>query len=158
MKMAKASEADIAMAIEIANMVDSLTSPWCPCMPEKLSRSGSDDTLERFDIDDTEQCRRVLDHLIGLCRSASLFRVVMGMAVLLDPVNEMVDPDADTLEHHPDRLADRRRFDWFFSHQPDHAFVRTYMEGMQAGWTPDQWRAAIDRHMDDQATRGAGNG
>jgi hypothetical protein len=32
-------------------------------------------------------------------------RVVWGCAVMLDPANKCVDPDADTIEHHPDTLA-----------------------------------------------------
>jgi hypothetical protein len=32
-------------------------------------------------------------------------RVVFGMAVVLDPRNEVVDPDADTLEIHPKYAA-----------------------------------------------------
>ena len=37
------------------------------------------------------------------------------MYVMLDPANKVVDPDADTLEDHPETVAamkDRERMDW----------------------------------------------
>lgn len=100
MKMAKASEADLAMAIELANALESLTDRWGPTMPEAIDHGG-EDSAERFDLFDEEHCRRALDYLLQLARRASLSRVVFGMSVLLDPRNELVDPEADTLELHP---------------------------------------------------------
>lgn len=105
MKMAKASEADLNMAIELTNALEALAGRWGAVMPEKIERCEQDCEFERFDIDDPKQCRRVIEYLIRLTRSASLMRVVWGMQVLLDPRNRMVDPDADTLEHHPDVVA-----------------------------------------------------
>ena len=102
MKMAKASKADLDIAVELANALESLAGNWGAHMPEKIARSAGDDEAERFDIDSHDDCRRVLQYLISLTRSASLFRVVFGMLVLLDPANKIVDPDTDTLEHHPD--------------------------------------------------------
>lgn len=104
MKMAKASEADMNMAIELTNALEALAGNWGAYMPEKVSRTTAESDTERFDIDSHEDCRRVLEYLIGLARSASLFRVVFGMMVLLDPDNKIVDPDADTLQHHPDTI------------------------------------------------------
>lgn len=102
MKMAKASMADMEMAIDLTNALESISSHWGALMPEKIEVVGDDEESERFDIDDHDQCKRVLEYLILLARSASLFRVVFGMSVLLDPRNRIVDPDADTLERHPD--------------------------------------------------------
>jgi hypothetical protein len=104
MKMAKASEADMSMAIEMAQALDALTNRWTPMMPEAIDQGGEEEN-ERFDIDDETQCRRVVEYLLELADRASLFRVVFGMAVLLDPRNQCVDPDADTIEHHPDAKA-----------------------------------------------------
>lgn len=113
MKMAKASEADLDMAMELANALEALNSRWGASMPEKIAKpQREDDENEGFSLDDDEHCRRVCEYLIRLTRSASLFRVVMGMAVLLDPANKLVDPDADTLEHHPAMLADGARLRW----------------------------------------------
>lgn len=102
MKMAKASQADIEMAMELANALEALSSRWGTTMPEKIAKGQTgEDRDEAFSLDDHEHCRRVCEYLINLGRSASLFRVVMGMAVVLDPRNELLDPDADTLEVHP---------------------------------------------------------
>ena len=43
----------------------------------------------------------VVQHLLAILRKGSVFRVAFGMAVMLDPRNEVVDPDADCLEMHP---------------------------------------------------------
>lgn len=103
MKMAKASEADLDMAMELTNAFDSLTRRWGAYVPEKVERIVDDNESERFDLSDDEQCRRVLEYLIELVGRASLVRVVFGMAVVCDPRNALLDPEADTLEHHPDR-------------------------------------------------------
>lgn len=100
MKMAKASKADLDMALELTMALDSLTCRWGAMMPEKIERASENG--ERFDRDDSEQCKRVVAYLLDLAASASLMRVVFGMSVLLDPCNKVVDPDADTLERHPD--------------------------------------------------------
>jgi len=102
MKMAKASEADMAMAFELCNALEALAGRWGSHMPEKIAKPTRDEGVERFDVTNDEDCRRVCEYLIELTRSASLSRVVMGMAVLLDPANKIVDPTAETLEHHPD--------------------------------------------------------
>lgn len=100
MKMAKASEDDLNMAIELAQALDALTNRWTPMMPQAIDQGG-DDENERFDIDDEAHCRRVVEYLLTLADRASLFRVVFGMTVLIDPRNEIVDPAADHLAKHP---------------------------------------------------------
>lgn len=44
----------------------------------------------------------------------------------------------------PQDAADARRFAWYFSDEPKGWWLATYLDGMRAGWTTDQWRAAID--------------
>lgn len=102
MKIAKASEADIDVAFELANALEALASRWGGVMPEKIAQVRDEDEEESFSLDDREQCRRVCEYLIKLTDNASLFRVVFGMAALLDPRNKLVDPNGDTLEIHPD--------------------------------------------------------
>lgn len=102
MKMARASQADIDMAMELANALEALSSRWGATMPDKIAKGHRDEERdEAFCLDDPADCRRVCEYLIELARSASLFRVAMGMAVVLDPRNELLDPDADTLQAHP---------------------------------------------------------
>lgn len=102
MKMAKANEADIQMAMDLANMLDTLGHRHCPAMPAVIARNDGD---EDFDRDDDDQCGRALRVLLETADRASLFRVVWGCAVMLDPANRCVDPAADTIEHHPDAQA-----------------------------------------------------
>lgn len=114
MKMAKASQADIEMAIALESALDVLES-WPPAMPEAIQRINGDLNYEYFDRDNVryeyfdrdndEQCGRALRHLLEIIERGSLSRVVYGLQVLLDPANKLVDPDADTLEHHPDAVA-----------------------------------------------------
>lgn len=104
MKMAKANENDLQMAMDLCGAFEALTQRWSPCMPEAIQNCGPED-CEHFDHDNDEQCGRALRHLLDIANRGSLMRLVWGMAVLLDPSNKMVDPDADTLEHHPERLA-----------------------------------------------------
>lgn len=105
MKMAKASDADISMAMDLCAALDLLGQRWCPCMPEAIEQLQGDDESERFDRDNDAQCGRALRHLLDLTDRASLGRVIWGMAVLLDPDNKIVNPKSDVLEHHPDTVA-----------------------------------------------------
>ncbi len=103
MKMAKASQADLDMGADLCAAFSTLTDRWCPAMPEPVQRVREGWEIEHFDSDNDEQCGRALRHLLGIVERGSLFRVVMGMSMVLDPRNQCVDPAADTIEHHPDR-------------------------------------------------------
>ena len=104
MKMAKASEADLDMAMELCGALDTLTGHW-PTLPTGLCSQEDDADEDRFDCDDDRQCGTVLRHLLAIAERASLMRVVFGMTVLLDPRNKIVNPNADCLEHHPDTVV-----------------------------------------------------
>ena len=101
MKIAKANEDDIENAMQLCAVMDAITQVWGPTVPEKIAEHEG----ESFYQDDDEQCGRVLRHLIELVKRASLGRVVYGCAVMLDPRNKLVDPAANTIEHHPDTVA-----------------------------------------------------
>ncbi len=96
MKMAKASEADIEMAMTLANYLNAIEGG---CMPDALS--SDPESYEYLDYRDREQMNRLIDGLQRLLRKGSIFRVIFGMAVICDPANECIDPDASTIEHHP---------------------------------------------------------
>lgn len=102
MKMAKASQADLDMAMELVCAFESLASRWVPAMPDAIEQLEDDQEHEGFDREDDAQCGRALRYLLDLTDRASLSRVVWGMAVVCDPANRLLDPDADTLEAHPD--------------------------------------------------------
>jgi|GEM_PF-4048737 len=106
MKMAKANKADLDMAVDLAAALDALGHRWFPVMPEAIEdpeQVGENSGQEQFDRDDDELCGRALRHLLDIADRGSLFRVVMGLCVVLDPRNKCVDPAADTIEHHPER-------------------------------------------------------
>lgn len=102
MKMAKASEADLNMALKLCSALEAIERRFFPDGSE-----GQNDP-EDFDIDDDAQCGQVLRHLDGILRVGSIGRVIWGMAVLLDPENKTVDPDASTLEPHPENVAGKQ--------------------------------------------------
>jgi hypothetical protein len=104
MKMAKANETDLEVAMELCGALDSLTG-WCPSVPAAVEQVADPEAPEPFDKHDREQCARVLGYLLDLADRASLMRVVWGCAVMLDPRNKCVDPDAGVIEHHPDAKA-----------------------------------------------------
>lgn len=104
MKMAKASKDDMAMAMELTQALESISSNWGATMPKEIAWHINDDVVgpEGFSLDDDDKCRRVCEYLIRLTRSASLMRVVLGMEVCLDPRNKLLDPNSDVIAYHPD--------------------------------------------------------
>lgn len=95
MKMAKASQEDIEMTLELCRSLEDLEKGYLPA-----ALSGEDEELPIW-YDEEEDSDRVVQHLLAIFRKGSAFRVAFGMAVMLDPRNEVVDPDADCLELHP---------------------------------------------------------
>jgi hypothetical protein len=104
MKMARASEADIEAALKVCRILDALDKRYMPS-------DDDSEELEFFDRDDAEQCQKVIGMLLDATSRASLFRVVFGMAVVLDPRNELLDPDADTIERHPKIIEALKAFE-----------------------------------------------
>lgn len=101
MKMARASQADVDAALEVTRMLGDLEKRT---MPDVDPENPSDDT-EWFDRDDAEHCKRAMAMLLDAASKGSLFRVTFGMLVVLDPRNELLDPNANTLEKHPKTIA-----------------------------------------------------
>ena len=152
MKMAKASEADLKMAMDLTNALESLER--YSAFPEALRPDPADPAV--FDIDDGEHCREVIEHLLALVRSASLMRVVWGMAVVCAPANKLLDPNADTLEHHPDTddaKKDAERLNWLVHHLSGKELRRIGIE--TSGGGPLWGRVAIDAAMLNAAAVGA---
>jgi len=101
MKMAKASTADMEMAMKLCTALEWLERGDMPTDARAPDEEGS----EEFDSEDVEHCYRAMKEVLRIVRRGSIGRVVFGMYVLLDPANKLVDPDADTLERHPDDIA-----------------------------------------------------
>jgi hypothetical protein len=51
-------------------------------------------------------------------------------------------------------LRDNQRFEWFFGSASKLPWVTTYMEGVKANWSVDQWRIAIDAALSPEGTQG----
>ncbi|MFA5633319.1 MAG: hypothetical protein WC997_17595 [Porticoccaceae bacterium] len=104
MKMAKVSTEDLEMALELAAALEAVCDQWSPTMPSAI-QVEDDDCSEPFSPNNTDQCERLFEYLSKLLDRGSLFRVVMGMAVLCDPKNKLIDPDDDCLAPHPEIVA-----------------------------------------------------
>lgn len=94
MKMAKASQADLDAALKVAQIIGELEKGFMP-----MSDDGENNG--RFYRNDPDQCLSALNSILDAAEYGSMFRVTFGMLVLLDPRNEVVDPDSDVLEMHP---------------------------------------------------------
>jgi hypothetical protein len=105
MRMAKASEKDLRAALDLSGVLDDIDKGYYPRNPaakEEEEESGEHEPLH-FDEEDHEHLRALFQRL-KYCLDASpggVFRAVFGMATLLDPRNEIVDPALDYLELHP---------------------------------------------------------
>lgn len=109
MKMAKASTADMEMALKLCSALEAIGRDFFP------EEAAGENEPDEFDLGDNEHCGVVLRHLYDILQGGSLGRVIWGMYVLMDPVNKLVDPDADTLEMHPAldaAMEDAKRLDW----------------------------------------------
>lgn len=100
MKIARATDADIEMALELAQALDDLAERYVP----SAIASPID---ERLEFDDRRQLVRVCEYLTGLADKGSLFRLAIGMSAVLDPKNNITDPNAE-LEDLRGQIADLR--------------------------------------------------
>lgn len=100
MKMARASQADVDAAIAVTRILDELEKGYMPTTDD-----DDGEEIERFDRDDPEHCQKALGMLLDAALEGSIFRVTWGMTVVLDPRNELLDPDADVIQLHPKIVA-----------------------------------------------------
>jgi hypothetical protein len=99
MLLARATAADVEAGLRVTRILEDLEKRQFPD-PDLTSEN-----TEWFDDDDADQCQRVVRMLLAAVQGVNLFRVTFGMGVVLDPRNELLDPDADTLEKHPKIVA-----------------------------------------------------
>lgn len=107
MRMAKASKADIEMAIELASALDDIERGYLP------SKMSDDEAIEWLDTDDARQYARLVEFLQAVMNRGSISRVVWGMAVICDPRNELLDPDDSAIARHPNTVAALQERDKF---------------------------------------------
>ncbi len=111
--MAKASEADLNMAMDLSNVLQDIERGH---FPDKLSDIAEREEIEWLDTTNLEQYDRLIYGLQKLLSQGSILRVVWGMAVVCDPRNECIDPDADCIEHHPKRNNMESALLWVLYH------------------------------------------
>lgn len=146
MKMAKASDADLNMAMKLANYLDAIERGQ---MPDDLSEDS--EAIEWLNERDRDQCAKLLDGLRRLLNQGSISRVIWGMAVVCDPANKCLDPDADTIEHHPEierNAKDAERYHWLRSRVPGGTYRIMGVIYSEGGEGID---AAIDAAMSSNA-------
>lgn len=97
MKMGKATAEDLEMAMTLDNYLGAIDGGY---MPDGLAEDK--DNIEFLDSNDCEQYARLIHGLQELLDKGSISRVIWGMAVVCDPANRCIDPDAATIERHPD--------------------------------------------------------
>lgn len=101
MKMAKADEKDMDAAIKLTAILDNVEKGYYP--PAATDEEGEDEPTF-FDEDDREHLKVFYDRVMACMESApgGLLRVTWGFHTVMH--NDIIDPNADTLELHP-RLA-----------------------------------------------------
>jgi hypothetical protein len=100
MKMAKASEKDIDAAGELMRILNDISGGHYPAKDGEYT----EDIPTFFDPDDKAHLRHFYDLVDATLDKAPGYpgRIIGGMCyVILYDKNEIVDPDADTLELHP---------------------------------------------------------
>lgn len=93
-RMAKPSAEDMAAANGLLSFLTIIDQGYFDLEGEEPYDAHRDDHVQRVG-------QRLLDFQES--NPGTLFRIIHGMWVLLDPANEIVDPDLDYLEHHPSR-------------------------------------------------------
>lgn len=146
MKMAKASKADMEMALKLCSALEAIDRRFFPEGAE-----GENDPDE-FDLGDDEHCGMALRHLYDILQGGSIGRVIWGMYVLMDPTNKIIDPDASTLELHPEFAAaeaDADRYRWLKACNSGSIGITTFNtdEALERVLVDDDADAEIDAAM-----------
>lgn len=111
MKLAKANAEDLKGATDLLHILSAVSQGY---MPDGMEAVHED--AELFDIDDSADCKMVLKALIEIENGCNLLRVVWGMETLMDPLNDIIDPESETLDLHPsiaEALALKEKIDSF---------------------------------------------
>lgn len=104
MRMSKADDADLDVAFRLIHLVDAIGDDYYPGQVEGAPTFFDEDNFE---------------HLLHLYRqikeisesSGSLHRIAGAANVLLNPKNNLIDPDDDCIELHPDLKAAQQAAD-----------------------------------------------
>lgn len=97
MKIARADEKDIDAGLKLLALLDTVSSGYYP------STGNDEDDPTHFDPDNKDHLAQLWKRLDNIFDSAPGFqgRIIFGGVTLLDPRNEVVDPDDDCIALHP---------------------------------------------------------
>lgn len=124
MKMAKASHEDMSALLDVVSVIEAMAKGWMPELKAEEGIECPDDDL--FDPDDPEHCRYVVDMLLRADERGGLFRAAFGLTVLLNPKNELVDPDLDHIAKHPNIIKALKAREWMKKRHDQGVVVDSY--------------------------------
>jgi hypothetical protein len=107
MQVAKATPEDIKATFSVNNILELLQSNQMP--EDWLEETDGDDW---FDKGSDAQCATAMRKLLETINTGAMFRVAIGMSVLTDPANKIINPDSDVLEFHPEIEALKAAQTW----------------------------------------------
>ena len=98
MKIARADEKDIEAGLALLGLLDTVSGGYYPS-----ANDDEDDGPTFFDADDKDHLEQLWKRLDSIFDSAPGFqgRVIFGGVTLMDPRNEVIDPDDDCIALHP---------------------------------------------------------
>jgi hypothetical protein len=111
MKMAKPDQRDIAAACGLASLLFAIDRNEYPIDGYPVFGELADDAPTWFDDEDIEHLKHLHQLLKRLLLDAPGFpgRVIDGMChVIMNKANKIIDPDADTIELHPEIVQARK--------------------------------------------------
>lgn len=98
-QMALATEADIEVGYELANLVDAVSRGGY------LPTTDEEDVPDWFDEDDVDHLRALHKRIVELGdKSGSLWRILGGWSCVTNPKNQLLDLTKDVVDFHP-RIA-----------------------------------------------------
>ncbi|TCF99261.1 hypothetical protein BZM27_54965, partial [Paraburkholderia steynii] len=96
MKMARATDADMEIAYELAGLVDIVGRGDYP------STDDDEDVPDWFDEDDIDHLKALHKRLEKIAdHSGAIWRVIGGFSTLSNPSNQLIDLTKDVIELHP---------------------------------------------------------
>ena len=78
------------------------------------------------------------------------FQVVCGCGAR----GPMDDPEAKAIARWNAAGQDTKRLDWYLGASASPPSIEDWIRGMKEGWTPTQWRAWIDQHLNAEGRQG----
>lgn len=163
MKVAKVQSQDIDVLYQIVNLIESVADygeiPYGDDYSgERVPEIGTMDLDDALTVGKDEYVsyevnyfiRQAFKRLIDLARSGNTGRALLNLETLIDPQNEIIDQESETLEEHPkikQAMLDTKRLEWLFD----------YGVGMDKGWlsmgmnvTKENFRERIDERIPNQ--------